>query len=423
MGVNVSIPRSYLAAACVLVAGALVASAPSVASGAGPLGEGAMPFSSVSGATPPAASADTSDCADRAATSNFHEAQGSDTFLPAVQLPSDAVSVPTWSESFTTDGTNYPYTMVGTDPAAGSVSTHVPVEIIPLTLDFQSDGCVLEHPGMATNLEASPLFSNAQYRSGEVSQQLDAMQRENFWSTVTTVSTDWHLLLDPIDIPTVTLHVPASQGLTIPDPYTGGIDGIVSDVWLLRQIEGLLGSLHISPTTLAAFVPYNTFVTDQDPEDCLVSCAYFTGYHYAFPRGKTPHTINTFAMASYLDLGTATPPGVDFSAYVLSHEILEWANDPFDYGTRVKGEPTYVSNYTPPWTSPYYAEGTICSPVLEVADPLEAWYLLKQPISSPTTYAIADEAFLPWFTRQTPSTSYSGLYDAAGIFNTYSTAC
>jgi hypothetical protein len=55
------------------------------------------------------------------------------------------------------------------------------------------------------------------------------------------------------------------------DPTTGGIDGIVSDIWLLRQLEDLLGSLHISPTTLAVFVPYNTFTTTENPEDCLVS--------------------------------------------------------------------------------------------------------------------------------------------------------
>jgi hypothetical protein len=312
--------------------------------------------------------------------------------------------------------------VVGTDPAAGSVTTHVPVEIIPLSLDFPGK-CVLEHGGMAADIEASPLFSPTNLRTG-VTQYLDGLQRANFWSTVSTVSPDYHLLLDPSDIPAVTLHVPASQGLTISDPTTGGIDGIVGGDWFTRQLEGLLGSLHISARTLAVFVPYNTFVTDENPTDCLVSCAFYTGFHLAMLSPKNPHAINTFAMASYEDVGTALPPGLNISVDGLSHEILEWADDPFDNSARVRGQVSFFANPAPGWTSPYFLETPPCQTILEVADPLEgAGFLPVEPVGSSQSYALADAAFLSWFARQSPSTAFGGLYDAAGVFNTYSTAC
>jgi hypothetical protein len=85
------------------------------------------------------------------------------------------MSAPTWSGSFTSGGTTYPFTMVGTDPAAGQV-THVSVEIIPLSLDFAGSGCVLEDSGMAADLEASPLFTPTGLPTG-VTQWLDNYQR------------------------------------------------------------------------------------------------------------------------------------------------------------------------------------------------------------------------------------------------------
>jgi hypothetical protein len=147
----------------------------------------------------------------RASTSNFHENLASEAILPLQQLPANAVSVPTWSGSFTTGGTTYPFTMVGTDPAA-SQATHVPVEIIPLRMDFAGSGCVLENRGMAADLEASPLFAPTALNTG-VTQWLDDYQRGSFWSTVSTTSPRYHLLLDPSDVPAVTLHVRPRRGL------------------------------------------------------------------------------------------------------------------------------------------------------------------------------------------------------------------
>jgi hypothetical protein len=59
--------------------------------------------------------------------------------------------------------------------------------------------------------------------------------------------------------------------------------------------------------------------------------------------------------------------------------------------------------------------------VLEVADPLEEGIFLYAQASP--KYLLADGAFLSWFARQSPSTAIGGLYDVAGFFSTYSTAC
>ena len=367
----------------------------------------------------PASGPGTAACSNQASTSNFHENRASEAaFLPLEQLPANAVSVPTWSGSFTTGGTAYPFTMVGTDPAAGQ-ATHVPVEIIPLRIDFAGNGCVLENRGMAADLEASPLFAPTDLGLG-ATQWLDLYQRANFWPTVSTTSPGYHLLLDPSDVPAVTLHVPAAQGITFFDLNTNRTVGVVSGDWFFHQLLGLISSLHVSPTTLAAFVPYNTYITDQNPNTCLQppGCAFSSGFHIGVLSNNNPHAINTFAEASYEDLGTLSP--YDWGTVVLSHEILEWAADPFDHDSSSQGQVSFRSNTAPAWSSPYFFGGSACTTVLEVADPLEEGLAFYVP---PDRHILANAAFLSWFARQSPSTAIGGLYDLGGIFSTYSTAC
>ena len=129
-------------------------------------------------------------------------------------------------------------------------------------------------------------------------------------------------------------------------------------------------------------------------------------------------------MTSFLDYGTFLPPDFEIGADVLSHEIVEWANDPFDHNERIRGQVASLFNTTPAWTSPFYAGGTVCLPVLEVADPLEGGpFLGAQPPGSSTLYLLANAAFLSWFARQSPSMAYAGLYDLGGMFSTSSAGC
>jgi hypothetical protein len=227
------------------------------------------------------------------------------------------------------------------------------------------------------------------------------------------------LLLDSSDVPAVTLNVPAAQGLTFFNLNTNRPVGVVTEDWFRRQLQGLLNSLHVSPTTLAVFVPYNTYSTEQNPNDCLrpSGCTPAGGFHSAAVDNTNPHAINTFAYAAYEDAGTLSP--YNWGTLAPSHEILEWAADPFVHSSRIQGQGAFLANTAPAWSSPYLFGGSICSPVLEVADPLFGVPLIVPP----DQHLLADGAFLSWFARQSPSTGFGGLYDMAGIFSTYSTAC
>jgi len=285
-------------------------------------------------------------------------------------------------------------------------------------MDFAGSGCVLEKSGMAADLEASPVFTPTALNTG-VTQWLDDYQRGSFWSTVSTASPGYHLLLDPSVVPAVTLHVPPAQGGTFFNLNTNRPVGAVSGDWFRRQLQGLLSSLQVSPKTLAVFVPYNTFVTEQNVNDCLRdpdNCPVAGGFHSAAIGSTNPNAINTFAYAAYEDAGTLSP--YNQGTLPLSHEILEWAADPFAHSSRIQGQAAFLQNRAPAWSSPYYFN--FCATYLEVADPLFGIGFLAVP---PDQHALADGAFLSWFARQSPSTGIFGLYDMAGLFSTYSMAC
>ncbi|HEY7907566.1 MAG TPA: hypothetical protein VIC60_01775 [Thermomicrobiales bacterium] len=99
------------------------------------------------------------------------------------------MTVPTWSGAFTYGGTAYPYQMVGTDPAAGSRTSVVPMQTLPLPFVF-ANGVALDGGTRVRATEESPLFEKAS-STGGVTQYGDAMQRANFWHAVMPISPDW----------------------------------------------------------------------------------------------------------------------------------------------------------------------------------------------------------------------------------------
>jgi hypothetical protein len=85
----------------------------------------------------------------------------------------------------------------------------------------------------------------------------------------------------------------------------------------------------------------------------------------------------------------------------LSHEIAETYNDPF---VAFDG----VHDITPSWLSP---NGN-CQDNLEVGDVIEGLPRQSFPITMPNgfTYHPQNEALLPWFEFQSPSTALNGAY-------------
>jgi len=343
------------------------------------------------------------------------------------------LTVPGWGYRFSYQGQLYGSTMIGTDPAAGSATTVVPVTIVPLRLTFARDGTVMDFPGMAQELASSSLFTPFPFLTG-TTQYLDAFRRGDFWQEVTTTSPDYHTLLGgPTIAPVQRWTVPAAKGLTFFDAGTNRRFAYADGAWFSHQLDQAISSLRIDPRSLVVFLADNTFVTYQGtPDSCLTTgCGAYGGVHGAITSGNpslgaiAPQSINTWAYASFEDLGDLVPPGLNEHLLPASHELLEWLDDPLLYFSFTDPSQPFTAlgaaSFVPAWTSPFYPA---CSPIYEVADPAE----VGGPIigvpnpSSGQIDLFADAVFHPWFARTT-STSILNRYDVAGFFQQPSDPC
>ena len=252
--------------------------------------------------------------------------------------------LPTWTGSFSHGGTNYKYVMVGTDPAKGSINTVVPVYIIPLKLTFADSGTVFDSTAPMIGLsqsvvqavQASPIFQDAPFKAGNINvgntQYIDAFQRANFWSSVSTVSPNYHVILgQPVVLPVQVYNVPAASGQTIPGPSANVKRGILAGGYIDSMITVPVFKKfpQITPGAFTIFLTYNVFPAG----------AY--GYHDVY--GSSPLTGKTYTYTSYLE---PYKDLIDADISTLAHEVGEWMDD------------AYVNNNTP------------CGGLLEVGDPL-----------------------------------------------------
>jgi len=255
-------------------------------------------------------------------------------------LPTPANTLQEWNGSFTYNGNQYNYVMVGADPSTNQGAL-IPTIIIPLKIVL-SDGSTFDplaggpFSALARTI-TSPIFDRStDYTQGGVdlghTQYIDAFQRGNFWSIVQN-NPNSHLLLGGPNagitiLPEQTLNVPAGSG-HLGSPF-GHQVAEVSYGYLDGQIGTIMSQYsQIQPNTFPIFMTYNTYLTSGG---CCIG-----GYH----GNRSAQTYAHFTYIGY--------PG-DFAQDVsaLSHEVGEWADDPL-YPSR---------NNTP------------CG-ILEVGDPLE----------------------------------------------------
>jgi hypothetical protein len=302
-----------------------------------------------------------------------------------------ATGLPTWTGSFQSAGKTYGYTMVGSDPSAGSATTRVPVRLLPLRLTF-AGGITLDGTDVVGDIELSPIFRYAAYRSGRT-QYGDAMQRASFWDDVKATSPRYHVLLsEPQVLPTLALDVPAGSGSASITP--NGPAGTVTTPFLVSLAPRLAD--YYDPSSVLIIV-----VKD-------VSGDAFLGFHLAFtPAGKTlPMTL---IYTGYFTPNVLVGPS-RADAYVLSHEVAEWINDP------------YVTNIVPAWRDP--ASGVCFNDLLEVGDPVE---FLSNPSfavrTSGRTYHMTDVAGISWFAHDVPSRELGGAYSYDGNLTSFSSLC
>jgi hypothetical protein len=338
------------------------------------------------------------------------------------------------------DGVTYGYNMVGANPnnctgSACSVAITVditPVNVVVSGMTFSGQDVVaptLVSPLFALNDYSSTPFATAagafpnapalirgpggllsQGDAGNSLQLQDATMRAQFNKTG---SSPYHLKLNPVTHSAVTIVVPSGQA-TLLQSGRGVVFADVSIQWWATQIQNLTNSLgYVDSTHLPIFLTNNVVLFEgKNPLNCCV-----IGFHGAGPApshtnngpqtGNGNQAVQTWAWASWTSPGFFARPngGTDWALqdiHPLSHEISEWADDPF------------INNTVEPWltpTAPQYG----CSGLLETGDPVvgigfamgtntfEQGPNPNGTQSADGYYHPEDEVHLPWFMRTAPN--------------------
>jgi hypothetical protein len=241
---------------------------------------------------------------------------------PGTPIP-DA-TLQTWNGSFTYNGHQYNYVMVGKDPSTGQ-GTIVTTFIIPVKIILSTGETFDPLAGGARNPIAqtilSPIFDmTTTYTQGGVNvgttQYVDAYQRADFWSIVQN-QPNYHVLLGGPTahvtvLPQLVLNVPAGSGHT-GQPF-GHLVAEVGINYFDAQISNYITAHpQITPATFPMFETSDTYLTQGG---CCIG-----GYHSA--NGQQSYGHFTYI----------THPG-DFAQDVsaLSHEVGEWMMDPLTNG-------------------------------------------------------------------------------------------
>ncbi len=321
-----------------------------------------------------------------------------------------------WSGEATNglDGVTYRFNMVGVDPSTEGSST-IGVDIIPLNVNV--DGMAFNGSDSVAGVVASPLFQEGDFSGtsatgvgprgpgGPVSagnsgvQLLDATMRSQF----DKIGTDYHLVLGaPVVFAPVTINVAADKSLLRVSPV-GVVVATVDEGWFQTRVQNQLKRRHLDPTRLAIFLTKNVLLyADHNPAHCCSvgghGAGHATGGLGGPVNGNGNQPVHTFVWSSWLTPGFFGPGMWVMKDIVgLSHEITEWANDPFNTNT--------VQSWSTP-NAPQYG----CNNLLETGDPTFAvgfaagTNTFDQNPWSDGSYHVQDEAFLPWFMR-TASTS------------------
>jgi hypothetical protein len=389
------------------------------------------------------ASTTTSDAAGKNAASGDHIGTPKFEEQPSASgvVSKNAITIPSWTSKFTdpSNGKTYHYTMVGTDPTKGNVSTTIPTVIIPMNFNFKATGVSLNGSDKVAQTVGSPVFQSADIGAAadapgsasappqppdtppgvapdprvinepsDVTQLGDAIYRAQFGKT----GSGWHVRLGQPDVtPAVTFDVPKNQGFTVVGSRSGATIGLLSASWFSSKLHNLLISMKISPKVLPVFLVDNTFLYIGNPDNCCI-----LGYHGATSsyNGNGRQRVNTYMFAAYTVQGVFSNNAGDTESYIadihgLSHEVQEWYDDPF------------INNLVNPWltpTAPQYG----CTNILETGDPVVG-YGFKVPMPNGITYHPEDEVHFSWFARQSPSIAEQGYYTYLNNFADVAHGC
>lgn len=311
------------------------------------------------------------------------------------------------------------YTIAGHRPELGA-TTVFDAPIVPVSLDLLDyDGSVREVNGHKLHYSVqpfiapvvnSPVFQNAEYTSSDIPTQFsDSVQRAEFYNAARP---DWHTLLRPSLKTERTLSVPrGSYFFALNDDGTCCafvlIDISTFSTLLFPEnatdIKSPIGSAEhsgdITTRSISTFLFPNTYLyLNHNPNHCCI-----LGFHtYDFEPGDASNNFlqKRFVLnfSSWISPGLFAPGFEDITA--LSHEMTESLNDPFVGSDGIHG-------ITPWWLS----QNGNCQNDFEVGDAIEG--LPDSTVVIKTkgrNYHPQNEALLPWFEFQSPSTAIAGAY-------------
>jgi len=338
-------------------------------------------------------------------------------------------------------GVTYGYNMVGADPnncSGSDCDVTVTVDIIPLNVIVGEESfngsdvvnVVLASPVFTLNDYGSTPFATAagsfpnppafirgpggvlsQNDAGNQLQLEDATMRAQFNKTGLS---SYHLRLNPVVHDAIEIVVPNGRGTVLQTGH-GVHFGDISFQWWSARLQNLNASLgYIDPTHLPMYLTKDALL--YCGENAFNVCA--AGFHGAgnstgngtngngSTNGNGNQPVQTFAWASYLSPGLfAQPNGGHHWAfqdiYGVSHEIAEWAHNPF------------ITNTVEPWVFPTL--GFCGGNLLETGDPAtnigfamgtNVYFQGPNPDGTQSAdgyYHPTDEALLPWFLRVAPN--------------------
>jgi hypothetical protein len=333
------------------------------------------------------------------------------------------------------DGATYSGSIVGADPRSpGAGTTNVSVILIPLRVSFTGTttynfdptspdvGCLGADTAVSRAL-ASPIFtpvSNYLINGVNVGNAtfIDAFQRAEFWSDslggpLVSANPAYHLGLPVTVAPTQTVSVsaPTRNGAVYTvsgtcSSNTVGQDnppnlGVVSINYIDSKLKQIIRNLRVRPAQFPLFVIYGAVISNGSATNTNNCC--ILGYHNG--SGNVADAGQTYGIANY-DQGYVFS-GINDVA-ILSHEILEWANDPS------------TSNLVPPWGGIGQVGG--CQGNLETGDPLTGTLMPDVTMANGVTYHLQENAFFSWFLGPV-FTGAGGLYSSNGSFGGFAKAC
>ena len=359
-------------------------------------------------------------------------------------------TVPHWwgSTLDPADGVTYGYNTVGADPnhcAGADCSVTVQVDITPINVNV--GGTTFDSSDVLAAVLASPMFTLNDYGStpaatvvgawpygspafprgpggvlsqddaGNALQLEDATMRAQFNQAG---DSSYHLILQPHVMPTAMISVPLTQG-SVFQSGRGVLFGFVNTTWWTTQIDSL--EQQADATHLALYLTNDVLLYMGRNETCCV-----IGFHGTRAVGRGGGSTNTngnavvqtFAWGTYMSPGLYVRPDTTNWAIQdilpLSHEIAEWADDPF------------VNNWVQPWISPLFA----CYGLLETGDPVNTigfamgtntFQQGPNPNGTQSAdgyYHPEDEMFLPWFLRAAPNSSSEATQNPSANMGRYS---